>query len=98
MIISKNGKYAYDTNAGSASISSFRIGKDGSLTLLDPQAGLTATGSSPIDMALTNNGRYLVALGGANSVISAFEVKADGSLVPVGEVTAPAGSVGLAAW
>lgn len=97
VVISKDGKYAYDTNTGSGSISSFLIGKDGSLTLLDAQAGLTGDGSSPIDMALTNDGKFLFAIGAGSSMIHAFEVNADGSLVPSGEVSVPAGSVGLAA-
>ena len=97
VVISKDGKYAYDTNAGSGSISSFRIGKDGSLTLLDPQAGLTGEGSSPIDMALSNNGKYLFAIGANSSMVSAFEINADGSLDHLGDVSVPAGSVGLAA-
>ena len=96
VVISKDGKYAYDTNTGSGSISSFTIGSDGSLTLLDAQAGVTGDGSSPIDMALTNDGSFLLALGAGSSMIHAFEVNADGSLVPSGEVSVPAGSVGLA--
>ena len=97
VVISKDGKYAYDTNTGSGSISSFLIGKDGSLTLLDPQAGLTGEGSSPIDMALSHNGKYLFAIGATSSMISAFEVNADGSLDHLGDTSVPAGSVGLAA-
>ncbi|HJR79244.1 MAG TPA: beta-propeller fold lactonase family protein [Anaerolineales bacterium] len=97
VVISKNGKYAYDTNTGSSSISSFAIGKDGSLTLLDPQAGLTGEGSSPSDMALSNNGRFLYALSGGTSTISIFRVLSDGSLDHRGEVSVPEGSVGLTA-
>lgn len=97
VVISRNGKYAYDTNAASASISSFSIAKDGSLTLLDSQAGLTGAGSSPIDVAISHDGKYLVALGGASHMISAFQVGADGSLSPLGQINVPAGSVGLVA-
>ena len=97
VVISKNGKYAYDTNTGSSSISSFAIGSDGSLTLLDPQAGLTGEGSSPIDMALSNNGRFLYAISGGTSTISIFRIQSDGSLEHRGEVSVPAGSLGLAA-
>ena len=97
VVVSKNGKYAYTTNAGSGSISSYTINKDGSITLLDPQAGLTGEGSSPIDMALSNNGSYLYALGGRSSEISIFRVRSDGSLEALGKVSVPAGSVGLAA-
>lgn len=97
VVISKNGKYAYDTNTGSSSISSFSIGSDGSLTLLDPQAGLTSEGGSPSDMALSDNSRFLYARSGGTNTISIFRIQADGSLEPRGEVSIPAGSVGLAA-
>ena len=97
VVISKNGKYAYTTNAGSGSISSYRIGKKGDLTLLEAQAGLTGDGSTPIDMALSNNGQFLYALNAGTSTISAFRVRADGGLVSLGEASTPAGAVGLAA-
>jgi len=97
VVISKNGKYAYTTNAGSGSISSYRIENHGKLTLVEAQAGLTGDGSSPIDMALSNNGRFLYALNSGTSTISAFRVKSDGSLDALGDVNVPAGSVGLAA-
>jgi 6-phosphogluconolactonase (cycloisomerase 2 family) len=95
VVISKDGNYAYDTNTGSDSISSFEIGNDGSLTLLDPQAGLT--GDAPIDMALNHDGSILFALAGAGAVVDAFQVHSDGSLAHLGQVGVPAGSVGLAA-
>lgn len=97
VVISKNGKYAYTTNTGSGSISSYRIEKNGAITLLDAQAGLTGDGSRPIDMALSNNGRYVYALGAGSHTISIFRVKEDGSLVALGNVSVPAGAVGLAA-
>jgi 6-phosphogluconolactonase (cycloisomerase 2 family) len=95
--ISKNGNFAYTTNAGSGSISSYRLGEDGSLTLLNPVAGSTGAGSSPVDMAFSLNGRYLYALGAASHTISIFELKADGSLASIGNISVPAGVVGLAA-
>jgi 6-phosphogluconolactonase (cycloisomerase 2 family) len=97
VVISQNGKYAYDTNTGSGSISSFEIGRDGTLTLLDPQAGLTGEASMPIDMDLSNNGKYLYAIGSGSHAIHIFQVKGDGSLQSLGEVSVPDGSLGLAA-
>jgi 6-phosphogluconolactonase len=95
--ISKNGKFAYTTNAGSGSISSFRIGADGSLTLLNATAALTGAGSSPIDMAFSINGQYLYALAGGAHTINLFQMGADGSLAAAGSVSVPVGVVGLAA-
>jgi 6-phosphogluconolactonase (cycloisomerase 2 family) len=97
VVISRNERYAYDTNTGSGSISSFQIGRDGTLTLLDPQAGLTGDGSMPIDMDLNDNGKFLYAIGSGSSAIHIFRVRADGSLESLGEVGVPAGSLGLAA-
>ena len=93
--ISKNGKYAYTTNAGSASISSYEIGKDGSLTLLNPTAGSTA--ASPVDMSFSNNGKFLYALSSGGHVVNIFQMSANGSLASLGSVSVPAGVVGLAA-
>jgi 6-phosphogluconolactonase (cycloisomerase 2 family) len=97
VVISKNGKYAYVTNTGSGSISSYRIEKSGAISLLEAQAGLTGEGSSPIDMALSRNGQFLYALGTAGGTISIFEIQADGSLESLGSVDVPVGAVGLAA-
>ena len=95
--ISKNGKYAYTTNAASGSISSYQIAQDGALTLLNPTAGVTGAGSSPVDMALSNNGQTLYALANGAHTISIFGMNADGSLTSQGTLPVPAGVVGLAA-
>jgi 6-phosphogluconolactonase (cycloisomerase 2 family) len=95
VVVSNNGKYAYVANTGSGSISSYQIGRTGELTLLEAQAGLT--GGAAIDMALSDNGRYLYGLAGGVNTISVFRVRSDGSLELLGNVSVPAGSVGLAA-
>jgi len=95
--ISNNGKYAYTTNAASGSISSYTIAKDGTLTLLNPTAGITGTGSSPVDMAFSNDGQTLYALANGAHTISIFGMNADGSLTPQGTVSVPVGVAGLAA-
>jgi len=95
--ISRNGKFAYTTNAGSGTISSYQLGDDGSLTLLNATAGSTGAGSSPVDMAFSINGRYLYALGSASHFITIFQMGEDGSLTASGSANVPAGVVGLAA-
>ncbi len=102
VIVTKGGRFAYDTNAGSGSISGFRIGHDGSISLLDAdgRTGVTGEGSGPLDMALSWNGLYLYSLNGGNNTISAFRVKRDGRLMTLDEMAAhvPAGANGLAAY
>jgi 6-phosphogluconolactonase (cycloisomerase 2 family) len=95
--ISNNGKFAYTTNAGSGTISSYQIAEDGSLTLLQVMAGSTGAGSSPVDIAFSNNGSFLYALGNAAHTITIFQMGADGSLSNLGAMSVPAGVTGLAA-
>jgi 6-phosphogluconolactonase (cycloisomerase 2 family) len=96
--VSPDGKYAYATNTGSASISGYRVDHDGSLTLLDGDGVTAATGAGPLDLAFSRNGRYVYSLNGAGGSLSAFRVEADGSLVPIATVSGlPATANGLVA-
>ena len=95
--VSKNGKFAYSTNAGSDSVSAYRVETDGSLSLVDDDAGLT--GAGPIDASASNNGQYLYVLNGRTHNISAFTIQADGTLISIGIFEGlPAGSAGIIAW
>ena len=96
--VTKDGKYAYTTNTGSGSISSYRVSRDGRLALLDSRAGDTGNGSTPVDMAFSRNSRYLYVLGAGSQAVSAFRVQSDGSLAAIDRVGGlPTGSVGVAA-
>jgi 6-phosphogluconolactonase (cycloisomerase 2 family) len=94
-----DGRFAYTSNTGSGSVSSYAIGHDGSVTLLASVSGSTGSGSAPIDMALSRNSRYLYALGAGSHAITGFRVQSDGSLTPLadGPTGLPAAAVGLVA-
>ncbi|MFL7869158.1 MAG: lactonase family protein [Anaerolineales bacterium] len=94
--ISKNGKFAYTTNAGSGTISSYTIASDGSLELLEAVAGDTGPDSKPLDMAFSNNGQFMYTLAADSNAIVIFAFGADGSLGDLGSVDVPAGATGLA--
>lgn len=99
--VTGDGKYAYAANAGSASITGFRINDDGSLTPLNADGITVATGgATPVDIALSPNSRYLYALLRGSGTVAAFAVGSDGSLTPLGSVAGvPMGTTtGLAAW
>jgi 6-phosphogluconolactonase (cycloisomerase 2 family) len=97
--VSKNGKFAYSTNAGSGSVSAYHVGTDGSLSLIDGAAGITGDGTSPIDASVSNNGQYLYVLNGRTHNISGFAIQADGTLVKIGTFEGlPAGSAGITSW
>lgn len=100
VVVTHDGRFAYTTNAGSGTVSGYRIAFDGTITLLDDDGvtGSTGNGSGPIDMALSNNGRYLFTLNGGSHTIGAFKVHANGSLSPLpGADEIPPGANGLAA-
>jgi 6-phosphogluconolactonase (cycloisomerase 2 family) len=98
IVVTDDGRYTYTTNTGSASISGYRIGRDGELTLLDADGRTGLTGLMPIDMALARNSRFLYSLNSGDGTISGFRVRADGSLEAIGGATGlPSGATGLAA-
>jgi 6-phosphogluconolactonase (cycloisomerase 2 family) len=99
LITSHDGRFIYTANAGSGSISGFRVGHDGSLELLDAdgRTGLTGDGSHPTDMAQSRDGRFLYSLNNGNGTISAFRTRPQGGLDPVMTVTGlPTTASGLA--
>jgi DNA-binding beta-propeller fold protein YncE len=57
--ITRSGRYAYVSNTRSATLSSYHIATDGTLTLLDAVAAATGAGSAPIDSALSSDSRFL---------------------------------------
>jgi 6-phosphogluconolactonase (cycloisomerase 2 family) len=96
--VTPDGRYAYTTNTGSASISGYRVRNDGSLRLLDRDGVTAATGAGPLDLAFNRNGKYVYSLNGVGRSLSAFRVKDDGSLVPIATVSGlPATANGLIA-
>jgi 6-phosphogluconolactonase len=102
VVVPKNGRYAYTTNAGSDSVSGYGINKDGNIFLLNPDGRTGETGEGPIDMALSNNSRFLYTLNSGDGTISGFEVdSSNGQLtqlsLPIQATGLPAGVNGLAA-
>ena len=99
LITSHEGRFVYAANAGSGSISGYRVGPRGRLELLDAdgRTGVTGDGSHPADMAQSRDGRFLYSLNNGNGTISAFRTKPNGSLQPLMVVTGiPTSATGLA--
>jgi 6-phosphogluconolactonase (cycloisomerase 2 family) len=98
VVVSPNGRFVYTTNTGSASVSGYRVGHDGSLQLLDPEGVTATTGAGPTDADISRNGRYLYTLNSGSGSIGAYRIGADGSLTALGETAGlPAGANGLVA-
>jgi 6-phosphogluconolactonase len=101
--VSKGGQFAFTSNAGSSSVTGFRISPNSGLTILtaDGRTGETRPGSGPLDSAFSNDGRFLYVLASigtsSRAGVSGFSVGSDGSLTPITDVDAPATASGLAA-
>lgn len=97
-VVTADGRYAYTANAATATLSSYIVARDGSLSLLNAAAAATVAGSTPTDLALSNDSRFLYVREGGNGTVSGFRVEWDGSLTPVNTVgDVPAGAQGIAA-
>jgi 6-phosphogluconolactonase len=98
VVTTNSGKYAFVSNTGTATISTYGIADDGILTLIDNDAANTGGGSSPTDMALSVNSHFLYVLESAAHTIGAYRVGRGGTLTFIGEFgELPAGSQGIAA-
>lgn len=98
-VVTPDGRYAYVTNAGSGSISGYRIAFDGTLTRFADggRTAVTGTGSTPLDMVTTDNGRLLYVLTGGSHTITPFRIERSGALTAQpGGITVPTGVNGLA--
>ena len=96
-VVTHNGRFAYTTNTGSASVSGYRV-KDGALRLLDADGKTGSTNPTPLDAALSGNSRYLYVQTGTGSINAFLVDESSGALSAVMAVSGlPASSVGLAA-
>jgi 6-phosphogluconolactonase len=97
--VSKDGRFVYVTNFGDGTISSYAIGDDGSLELLEAVAASTNLGAKGVrDEAITSDGRFLYALDADARRVYGWSVGDDGSLAPVGDADGlPETVAGLAA-
>jgi 6-phosphogluconolactonase len=97
--VTNDGRFAYVTNFGDGTISSYEIGDDGSLELRNAVAGATREGEKGIrDEAITRDGRYLYAIDADAQKVFGWTIGTDGELTSIGGFDGvPATVAGLAA-
>jgi len=84
-VVSKDQRYAYVTNFGDGTISSYTIASDGSITLLESIAATTTFGKLSIrDADRTKNGLYLYAIDITSQMVHGWAIEKDGSLTSIG--------------
>jgi 6-phosphogluconolactonase (cycloisomerase 2 family) len=98
LVAAPDGRFVFTANAGSGTISSYRVEHGGGLALDEAVAGVTGAATShPVDMAFASGGKYLFALANGAGTITAFRVEG-GSLTGVGSVGGlPASATGIVA-
>lgn len=99
VVITKNGKFAFVSNTGSGTISSYRLNaENGSLSLLNAAAANIGMGSAPIDMALSVDGKILFVLVAGTQSVASYRIKSNGGLTPIDTAGGlPLGAQGIAA-
>ena len=98
IVTTTNGKFAYSGNAGTASVTGFRVGVDGSLTILDEDGKTGEALVGVTDLAVSRDSQYLYGRLGGNGTVGVWAIAADGSLTDLGPVPGlPAGTAGIAA-
>lgn len=99
--VTSDGRFVYVSNAGSASISGFAIGTDGTLTALPGTVvGSNPAGATNLDITVSADGKFLYTLNSGNGTIGIFAIQKDGTLLNAGSVegiSAKAGFNGIAA-
>ncbi len=94
--VTTNGTYFFGANAGSADVTSYRIGAGGTPTVV----ANTSTDAGPIDLAVSPSGRSLYVETGGSDLVDSFAVQPNGSLVLTGtnapELTGHTGLEGIA--
>ena len=84
-VVTHDGRFAFVTNFGDGTISSYAIGDDGSIELHNPVAGTTRFGQKGVrDEAITRDGRYLYAIDTDAQRVFGWSVTDAGELVSIG--------------
>jgi hypothetical protein len=82
-----SGDTAFTSNAGSGTLSTYRVGSSGDLT----GEGNTTTDPGTVDATVSGDGGYLYAQTGKTGTVDAYRIGRGGSLTPTGSVLVPNG-------
>ena len=83
--ITTNTRFAYTTNNVPGNISSYKVGADGSLSLISEIAA--RTGDGPVDLAITPNNQYVYNVNTLDGTVSMFKIDQKiGDLISLGEI------------
>jgi len=82
VVATPNERYAYTSNTGSGTVTSYRINSDGTVALARAVAGTQeGPASGPIDLGVSGNGSNLYVLNGGLGSVTVYRIESDGQLV-----------------
>ncbi len=84
IVITNDQQFAYTANFINGTISSYRLGANGSATLVDAVVGSTGEDSNVTDLDFSADGRYLYNLLRGLGAVAAYRVEANGGLTQLG--------------
>jgi 6-phosphogluconolactonase (cycloisomerase 2 family) len=92
------GGFAYIANTATSTITGLDVSTSGVLTLHDANGMTAASGTTPIDLAVSPERGYLYSLAGGSHTINIYSINSDGSLTTQPALSGmPAGASGLVA-
>jgi 6-phosphogluconolactonase (cycloisomerase 2 family) len=103
LIVDASGRFAYSANAGSATLTGFRVDAQGALTRI-VASGISAdlgAGAQPLDLDMSRDGKFLYVFENGTGTIAGFRVVNDGFLHHLADtpgLAAAGGYMGLAAF
>lgn len=86
VVVTNNQRYAFTSNFGSGTISSYRFDPSGALTLINGSAASFGNTTQPVDSGLSADGHYLYQLLRGIGAVAALRIGDGGSLTPLGIV------------
>jgi 6-phosphogluconolactonase len=82
-----SGRFAYVSNTGSGTISSYAVSAHGELMLAEEKAADTGGPKSvPIDLSITRNGRFLYVLSSLIGTVQGYRIERDGALTHISSI------------
>lgn len=95
--VTTDGRFAYAGNAGTASVTGYRVAPDGSLEILDADGKTASAAAGVTDLAVSDDSRFLHGRLG-NGTVASWSIGAGGALTDLGAVSGlPSGAAGVAA-
>lgn len=91
-----SGHYAFTANAGKGNVSAYRIGENGSLSLVgNGVAGTLESGAAPTDIKASADGQFLYVANSLGGDVDSFLILPGGELFKIGQTAVFAGASGM---